>query len=348
MITSSNSRFQVSYRWVGSVIALVFVFSFGTASAEIKLTDDLSISGFLDMSSTTTSGGDDTEIGLSFDQFELDFHLDQGSVTGRVDVHSSPGEHGNTGIKLEQAYVTYALPESTVSGVSIKAGRFLSALGFESDEPTGLYQYSLSEGSPYPVYQNGIGVDINPTKQLGIYVALLSGVWDVNDTDIKDPGIEAQLALTPTEQITAKVGYAMDKLEDYSQSELNAWAQFTQGPLTLAGEIDLLQNWGHEGENGMHFLGMANVSLEDMIGAPVGVTLRFSGINLDESGSENGDDGHGHAAPSADEGDESSTSTEFTLSPSYSVTDNWLILAEFKRRIDAEETIIALESLLTF
>ena len=193
MITSSNSRFQVSYRWVGSVIALVFVFSFGTASAEIKLTDDLSISGFLDMSSTTTSGGDDTEIGLSFDQFELDFHLDQGSVTGRVDVHSSPGEHGNTGIKLEQAYVTYALPESTVSGVSIKAGRFLSAMGFESDEPTGLYQYSFSEGIPYPGYQNGIGVDINPTKQLGIYVALLSGVWDVNDTDIKDPGIEAQL-----------------------------------------------------------------------------------------------------------------------------------------------------------
>ena len=350
MIKSSILNPENSYRCLVALVVLAFIVSVGSVSAEIKLTDDLSISGFLDMSSTTTSGGDDTEIGLSFDQFELDFHLEQGSVTGRVDLHSSPGEHGNTGIKLEQAYVTYALPDSTVSGVSIKAGRFLSALGFESDEPTGLYQYSLSEGSPYPVYQNGIGVDINPTKQLGIYVALLSGVWDVNDTDIKDPGIEAQLALTPTEQITAKVGYAMDKLEDYSQSELNAWAQFTQGPLTLAGEIDLLQNWGHEGDNGMHFLGMANISLEDMIGAPVGVTLRFSGINLDEGGdhADEEDDGHGHAAPSADEGGESSTSTEFTLSPSYSVTDNWLILAEFKQRIDAEETIIALESLFTF
>ena len=90
---------------------------------------------------------------------------------------------------------------------------------------------------------------------------------------------------------------------------------------------------------------MANVSLEDMIGAPVGVTLRFSGINLNEGDEE---DGHSHAAPAADEEAESSTSTEFTLSPSYSVTDNWLILAEFKRRIDAEETIIALESLFTF
>ena len=246
--------------------------------------------------------------------------------------------------------MTYTLPESTVSGVSIKAGRFLSAMEFEAAEPTGLYQYSFSEGIPYPGYQNGIGVDVTPTKQLGIYVALLSGVWDVNDTDVKNPGIEAQLALTPTEQITAKVGYAMDKLEDYSQSELNAWVQFTHGPLTLAGEVDLLQNWGADGKNRMHFLGMANVSLEDMVSAPVAVTLRFSGISSDEDGgrSDDEDDGPGNAATSADEGAESSTSTEFTLSPSYSVTDNRLILAEFKRRIDAEETIIAIESLFTF
>ena len=340
MINSSKLKFKVSYRCLIALVAVVFTLSLGSASAEIKLTDNLSISGFLDMSSTTTSGGDVTEIGLSFDQFELDFHLNQGSVAARVDIDSTAGEQG---LLLEQGYVTYTLPESTVSGVSIKAGRFLSAMGFEDAEPTGLYQYSFSEGTPYPGYQNGIGVDINPTKQVGIYVAILSGVWDVNNTDVKNPGIEAQLALTPTDQITAKIGYAMDKLEDYSQSELNAWAQFTQGPLTLAGEVDMLQNWGADGKNGMHFLGMANISLEDMIGAPVGVTLRFSGISLDGD-----DDGDANAAPSAEEDGDSSSSNEFTLSPSYSVTDNWLILAEFKQRIDAEETIIALESLLTF
>ena len=141
-------------------------------------------------------------------------------------------------------------------------------MGFEAAEPTGLFQYSFSEGIPYPGYQNGIGIDVNPAKQVGVYVALLSGVWDVNDTDVKNPGIEAQVALTPIEQFTAKVGYAMDKLEDYSQSELNAWVQFTRGPLTLAGEIDMLKNWPAEDEegmefvgDGMHFLGMANVSL---------------------------------------------------------------------------------------
>ena len=81
-------------------------------------------------------------------------------------------------------------------------------MGFEAAEPTGLFQYSFSEGIPYPGYHNGIGVDVKPAKQVGIYVALLSGVWNVNDTDVKNPGIEAQVALTPMEQLTAKVGYA--------------------------------------------------------------------------------------------------------------------------------------------
>ena len=326
MIKSSMLNPEISYRCLVAVVVLAFTFSLGFASAEIKLTDNLSVSGFLDMSSTTTSGGDDTEIGLSFDQFELDFHLNQGSVAARVDIDSTARTIGGQGVQLEQGYVTYTLPESTASGVSIKAGRFLSAMGFEAAEPTGLFQYSFSEGIPYPGYHNGIGVDVKPAKQVGIYVALLSGVWNVNDTDVKNPGIEAQVALTPMEQLTAKVGYAIDKMEDYSQSELNAWVQFAQGPLTLAGEIDMLSNWGADGKNGMHFLGMANVSLADMISAPVAVTLRFSGISLDDEDS----------------------STEFTLSPSYSATDNWLLLAEFKQRLDAEETIIALESLFTF
>ena len=308
---------------LSTLLFVVLAFTAGNLDAEIKLTDNLSLSGFLDMSTVIGSHDDHTDASLSFDQFELDFHLDFGSVTGRIDVDSTGAEQG---IKLEQGFVTYTLPEDVVSGVSITAGRFLSSFGFEAAEPTGLYQYSFSEGIPYPGYQNGVAVNVSPVKEVGIYVALLSGVWDVNDTDVKDPGVETQLSLMPTEQITAKVGYAMDMLDDYSQTELNAWAQFTQGPLTLAGEIDLLGNWGADGNNGMHFLGMANVSLEDAISAPVAVTVRFSGINLDDSDS----------------------STEFTVSPSYTATDNWLLLAEFKQRIDAEETIIAAESLFTF
>ena len=301
---------------------LALTFALGSASAEIKLNDNLSVSGFLDMSTVTTMG-DETDTSLSFDQFEMDFHLNYGSVIGQVDIDSTDTDQG---IKLEQGFVTYTVPKDMLPGVSVTAGRFLSSLGFEAAEPTGLYQYSFSEGIPYPGYQNGVALNVKPMKAAGLYVAFLSSVWDANETDAGTPGIEAQLALTPIEQITAKIGYALDAMDDYTQTELNAWVSFAQGPLTLAGEIDLLGNWGADGNNGMHFLGMANVSLADIISAPVGVTLRFSGITLDNS----------------------DTSTEFTFSPSYSATDNWLLLAEFKQRLDAEETIIAVESLFTY
>ena len=301
---------------------LTLTLALGSASAEIKLNDNLSVSGFLDMSTVTTMG-DETDTSLSFDQFEMDFHLNYGSVTGQVDIDSTDIDQG---IKLEQGFVTYTAPKDMLPGVSITAGRFLSSLGFEAAEPTGLYQYSFSEGIPYPGYQNGVALNVKPMKAAGLYVAFLSSVWDVNETDAGTPGIEAQLALTPIEQITAKIGYALDAMDEYTQTELNAWVSFAQGPLTLAGEIDLLGNWGADGNNGIHFLGMANVSLADIISAPIGVTLRFSGISLDDS----------------------DTSTEFTFSPSYSATDNWLLLAEFKQRLDAEETIIAVESLFTY
>jgi len=296
-------------------------FALGSASAEIKLNDNFSISGFLDMSTVTTMG-DETETSMSFDQFEMDFHLNYGSVIGQVDIDTTDT---NQGIKLEQGFVTY-IPKDMLPGVSITAGRILSSLGFEAEEPTLLYQYSYSEGNPHPGYQNGIAVNVKPMKDAELYMAFVSSVWAENETDVGTPGIEAQLALTPIEQITAKVGYALDAMDDYTQTELNTWVSFAQGPLTLAGEFDLLGNWGADGNNGMHFLGMANVSLADIISVPIGVTVRFSGITTDNE----------------------DISTEFTFSPSYTATDNWLLLAEFKQRLDAEETIIAVESLFTY
>jgi hypothetical protein len=316
---------------------------YGSASADIKLTDNLTLNGFLDMSAVITSskvkedGKETTKTTASgnFDQFELDFLFDYGSTTARVDIDST-GD--GSGMKLEQGFVTYNVSEDILPGASITAGRFLSTFGWEAAEPTGLYQYSVSEGIPYPGYQNGVAVSIAPVKEISIYAALLTGVWDVADTDLKNPGIETQVTLTPIEEVTAKVGFALDDTgEGDARTEVNAWVSFTEGPLTLAGEFDLLGNWPSASavdtagnplirKDGIHYLGMASVSLADVISAPIGVTVRFSGVKLDEE----------------------DTSTEITFSPSFTANDNWLLLAEVKRRIDAEETIFAFESLFTF
>jgi hypothetical protein len=317
-------------------VVLALAFAFGSASAEVKVTDALSLSGFVDMSSVRTDDGNETTASLSLDQFELDFHFNSGSVTGQVDIDNLSGPDGGVGV--EQGFVTYTFPEDTVSGLSITAGRFLSTFGFETAEPTGLYQFSVSEGIPYPGYQNGVAVTVQPVEEVGIYAALVSGVWDVNDTDVKDPGFEAQVSLTPVEQVTAKVGFAFEDIDvagtTETRSELNAWAQFNQGALTIAGEIDLLKNWPSGDaiiKDGIHFLGMANVSLEDIISAPIGVTVRFSGIKLDDKD------------PATED-----MSKEITVSPSFAPNDNWLLLAEVKRRIDAEVTEVAVKSLFTF
>ena len=129
-------------------VAMLLVLS-SVASAEIKLTDNLSISGFLDMSSVTTMGDAIQKLERHSDQFELDFHFTDGSVTGQADIDST-GD-GST-MFLEQAFVSYALPKDMLPGTSITVGRFASSLGFEGFEPVDLYQYSYSEGSPYPLY----------------------------------------------------------------------------------------------------------------------------------------------------------------------------------------------------
>jgi hypothetical protein len=317
------------------IFSVVALFS-PSAFSEIKVTDNLSVSGFLDMSSVRTDNGEDTNQSLSFDQFEIDFLFNYGSVAVRADVDSTGGLGGQIqGARLEQGFVTYTFPEASAPVLSVTAGRFLSSFGWEAAEPTGLYQFSVSEGIPYPGYQNGVAVSVKPVKQVGLYAALVSGVWSAGDTDLENPGIETQVSLTPVEQVTAKIGYAWDDQgDDVKRRELNAWASISQGPLLVAGEIDLLWDWpsvdgdGNDviRKDGIHFLGMANLSLKDVINAPLGVTVRFSGIELDEE----------------------DMSTEITVSPSISFSDNWLGVFEFKRLIDKEVTQIAVESLFSF
>ncbi len=297
--------------------ALIVLTAVGTASAQVNVAESMTITGFIDMSAVVLDDGTETSVNGGVDQTDISFLLEFDEVAARIDINSLP-----TGVVMEEANVTYS-PESTSDiGLSLMVGRFLSALGWECAEPICLFQYSVSEGIPYPGYQNGVAVRLAPSDKVSLYAAAFASAWDVSDTDWETPGFEGQISLMPVEEITAKIGIATEDMGDYFQTEINAWASLTSGDLTLAGEVDILDNWGADGEAGIHFLGMANYALSDK----VAVTGRFSGIDLDSSG----------------------TTTEVTVSPSYAVTDNWGILAEFRRNIDAETTQVAVEQIFTF
>jgi len=99
-----------------------------------------------------------------------------------------------------------------------------------------------------------------------------------------------------------------------------------EGPLTVAGEVNLLRNWGGKDIKGTQFLGMANYSLEDATDLPLAVTVRFSGIKF-----ENVD-----------------LDKEITVSSSIVPGEGWTVLAEFRRNMDAETTQVAFESIFAF
>ena len=317
----SLSAYRRRTVWQGVAgVALSAAFSFsliGPAAGEVELTDNLTIDGFIDMSTVFADDGDDSTINGGVDQMEIDFHLDFGEMIARIDINSLP-----TGVEMEEAHVVYTPEDMSDIGLTVKVGRFLSTFGWETAEPTGLYQFSVSEGIPYPGYQNGVAVSVAPDEKVGLYVAAMPSVWDVTETDWETIGFEGQVSVMPVPEVTAKVGFAAEDMGDYFMSELNAWAMFASGDLTLAGEIDILSNWGADGEAGLHFLGMANYALTEKLG----ITGRFSGIDMDSA----------------------ETSTEVTVSPGYAVNDNWFLLAEFRRNLDAETTQVAVEQIFTF
>jgi hypothetical protein len=316
------------------------------ASAEIKINDNLSTAGFVDMSLSGAKAEDvDATLGGQLDQYELDFMYKFGFFSARADVNAM-GPTGN--VAIEQAFITSTLTNT----LSLSFGKFLSCTGFEAAEPTGMYQYSYSKnmdktsptGAIYGGYQNGINLNFS-TPTFGIYAAAVSDVWEGAETEyMKTPGGEFQLSLMPVEGVTIKAAYAFQSYGEVAdslsyQGLANAWAQYAKGPLTVAAEFNYLMSWAHtygtgvnavtkDNLTGMGWLAMANYKFTDKFAA----TLRYSATTLDDEDSSTDDMG-----------------SEVTVSPSIAISPNWLALAEVKIEFGTvEQTDYALETTFSF
>jgi hypothetical protein len=178
----------------------------------------------------------------------------------------------------------------------------------------------------YGGYQNGLALSYG-TDMFGVYGAVVGSVWDGSDTDPEYPGVEAQVSLMPVPGLTAKVAYAGDIMEDYTQSLINSWVSYSMGSILVAGEFNYMMNWKAEDINGMGWIGLVNFGL----GEHAACTIRYSGIIVDDKDDDTED-----------------LDTEITLSPSLALTENLGILAEYKFEFDAEVNNFAVEALLTF
>jgi hypothetical protein len=298
--------------------------------ADIKISDGLALSGFLDMAvvSTLPDGGDPT-LNAAFDQFELDFlYKFSDKLTARVDLNAVMAN--GAAVTLEQGFLTY-----TTGPLAISTGKFLSASGFEAAEPTGLYQYSTSKTLVYGGYQNGANVAYTLSPMISLYGAVVGSVWDNTDTELTEPGYEAQISLMPVTGATIKAGYFTEDVGDFYTGLTNVWASYVAGPLTVAAEFNHLTNWfgDHDADDdtpnvpiedngGIGYLVMANFKLNDKLG----ITGRYSAIDTDVGGLDN----------------------EVTVSPGYAISNAWFVLAEVKYELELKRTNFAVESILTF
>ncbi len=286
-----------------SAIAMTAALAATQAMAELKIVDGLTVGGFIDMSATTTETDAGSDSAMGFDQWELDFLFDLGDgITANVDINDVDGEDGVT---VEQAYLVMPIG----SGLSVKAGRMLTPLGYEAAEPTGLYQYSVSATIiGYPGYSNGVAL-MWANDLVSLYGSVVDGSYS-GDEDANDVSVEGQIKLFPAEGLVLQAGYASEKFDateessSYDQGILNFWAEYKVGALTLAAEYNSLMEIGGPDGDGDGYLLMANYAFTDKCA----LTFRHSYVELD-NGYEN---------------------TEYTISPSYKITDNLLGLLEFR------------------
>lgn len=349
-------------------MAVALIAASSMAQAEIKLTEKLSLSGFIDMSSTyveseidsppaLASDSKSSEASSGLDQFELNFlYSFDDKLSATVDMeHQDDGRtvvdsNGDTvpigeETDIEQAYLSYAVTDS----FSVKAGRFLSYAGWETEDPTGLFQYSGTgyAGYFYGGYQQGMSA----LYSADMFAAAVSVVNDLGDPegefrDSKKPAVETMLAFTPTDAWTTKVFYSKDENEALGPNGeditlINAWTSYAIGDLLLAAEYNQSENnpvyASAPDDEASGYLLMANYAF-----GKAGITVRYHDWELETR-----------------EGVVFEEVSGITIAPSYALTDNLLIVAEYRTDdiefidsvdgpIEASSDAYALEALVTF
>jgi len=333
---------------LASAVALTASSLFG----DIAVGKGLTVSGYLDfqynnvsndvVGATDTSGFDNTAA-------EIDFAFDFGNgLSATIDLDSTVDNAGagngttTGGAGIEQARLDYSFGDSTIT-----LGKFDTVIGLEGLEAPDLYQISNSlTFAQEPTQHTGImyGYD-NGMFNLGLGLVNSLNSDDSNAGSTEDFSYLLHVGLTPTESLSFNANYAQGDETDVggvaagslTPDELTlytidaSWSDFgwTVGLEYINVEVDSAAGVAVSEIDG--YMIMANYMFTEQFG----LTARISTTEDDVVNIE---------------------SNEFTISPSYAVTPNWFLLAEY--RVDEVEPAglakttdsdtISFESVLTF
>jgi len=314
---------------------LAALISAGYVSA-IEVNENLSINGFLDGSYSHSdtdrgaAGGADSQ-SLGLDEAEIDFLFNAGGVSGELHLDNDNGNGpDDENFDIEQVHMSYTLD----SGLSVTFGRFGSALGFEREDPGGLYTYSRAySGNGFNLgnvdneltVQEGVRFGWS-SDQLGVTASLTNS--DGNSAGLEDDDLDLELAFAYTgiENLAIGGGAFFDNDADNKDEAdaINVHLAYTAGKALVGFEYTEID----PGNSSSADLEAYQLLVDYDISDKLGVAFRYSS-------------------------EEVTASTDYdkiTIAPNYAITDSLGAILEYSD-IDNENVdsdLIAVELTFTF
>ena len=308
------------------LIAVLATFGLVASASAVKINDNISINGFID-GSYTNNDATDASAGTSadtsntgIDEVELNFLVNAGNVSGELHLDSTDSDD----LDIEQVHFTYSFD----NGVSVQVGQFGLALGFEREDPAGLYTFSRAYDAEFDlgnVDGDYIGEGVRLGYNAGDFsfsLGLLNGVGateeDAGNED--DYDTEVVVGYTGIDNLTLNAGVLTVNNNDVkgppavdggSTDIYSVNAAYTLNKLLLGAEYTSIEADGSQDRSG--YLLLANYAINNKSA----VTLRYSEW-------ESMDDAAG-----AGGADKVEDRDKLTFAPSYAITDSLGAIIEF-------------------
>jgi hypothetical protein len=222
--------------WATALLALA-----GTATADIKLNENFTVSGYISGTASFTewedpSGASTDDSFMDVDAVKLTSIASFEKVTGTVSLHTFTSQDP---VVLD-AFATYSLD----SGTSVTFGKFLSYLGYEAFDYPNMLQISYANtlGAFIPAYHSGVRFDFSGEGVSG-GIAVVDSVYGPTyfkgDGDLDNgAGFEGYVKFTSGDaSLFAAIAYddgVAGSNDDRFTFDL--WGQTKVGSTTLAAE----------------------------------------------------------------------------------------------------------------
>ena len=330
------------------LLAVMAIFGMVASASAVKVNNNLSINGFIDGSynyvNVDGSDADDSQ-GLGLDEVELNFDINVGSVSGSIQIDNNQRQsvttqtgvvinegnaesNGTTAsqdlgesLNIEQAHFTYNINDA----VSVTFGRYGAALGFEREDPAGLYTYSRAYDTDSSFNLGNVdaaaveGITISYSADALSLAASLEESADAN-LEVEDLNLELSFSYTGFQGVTIGGGYFFDNQQVAADEVniLNLHASKQLGKLLLAAEYIELKNDAADRDA---YMLLADYDLNDKVGAALRISSNEQGANVGDY-------------------------DKITIAPNYAITDSLGAIIEYSdvsdNNVDSQEFAVEL------